>query len=402
MRCVILAAGEGKRMHPLTFTRPKVMLPIGNKPVLEWNLINAIGAGLEDFIFIVGYKSEIVRNYFGNGKKWKVKIEYVNQGKPQGTAHAIGVVESFIDKNFLVLCGDTIFGKNDVKKILKKENSIGIYKVENPEEYGVVDIKNSKLTKIYEKIKNPNSNLINAGIYHFNKNIFDYIKKTRKSTRGEYELTDTINDIVKKHDFESTLLDSWQDLVYPWDLLEANKEILKLQKKEIKSTFEKNVTIKGEVSIGKDTVVMNGSYIEGPVIIGNNCKIGPNCYIRPYTSIGNDCHVGNACEIKNSIIMDNSNAPHHNYIGDSVIGFDCNLGSGTKIANLRLDKKSISVIINGIEIDTKKRKLGCIIGDNVQTGINSTINTGTIISNDVFIGPGAIVKGYVEPSSKLF
>ena len=73
MKCVILAAGEGKRMHPLTFTRPKVMLPIANKPILEWNLINSKKAGLKEFIFVVGYKSEMVRDYFGNGKKWNVK-----------------------------------------------------------------------------------------------------------------------------------------------------------------------------------------------------------------------------------------------------------------------------------------------------------------------------------------
>ncbi|RLF36235.1 MAG: glucose-1-phosphate thymidylyltransferase, partial [Thermoplasmata archaeon] len=112
MKCVILAAGEGKRMHPLTYTRPKVMLPMANKPILEWSLLNAIKAGLKDFIFVVGYKSEMVRNYFGNGSKWNVKIEYVNQGKPLGTAHAIGMVEKFVNNHFIVMCGDTIFGIN--------------------------------------------------------------------------------------------------------------------------------------------------------------------------------------------------------------------------------------------------------------------------------------------------
>ena len=119
MKCVILAAGEGKRMHPLTYTRPKVMLPITNKPVLEWNLLNAIDAGLTEFVFVVGFKSEMVREHFGDGKKWDVKIEYVNQGKALGTAHAIGMVEKFVD-NFIVLCGDTIFGKQDMEKIKER------------------------------------------------------------------------------------------------------------------------------------------------------------------------------------------------------------------------------------------------------------------------------------------
>ena len=98
MKCVILAAGEGNRMHPLTYTRPKVMLPIAGKPILEWNLLNARAAGLKEFIFVVSYKSEMVREYFGNGKQWNVKINYVNQGKAMGTAHAIGTVEPFVNE----------------------------------------------------------------------------------------------------------------------------------------------------------------------------------------------------------------------------------------------------------------------------------------------------------------
>ena len=161
---------------------------------------------------------------------------------------------------------------------------------------------------------------------------------------------------------------------------------------------EPNVTLKGEVSIGKGTVVKSGSYIEGPVIIGEGCRIGPNCFIRPCTTIGNDCHIGAAVEIKNSIIMNHTDVPHLNYVGDSVISEGCNFGAGTKIANLRLDKKNIKV--NGI--DTGRRKLGAIIGDNVQTGINTSINVGTVIGSNTFIGPGAVVTGVVAPNSKIF
>jgi len=400
MKCVILAAGEGKRMHPLTYTRPKVMIPIANKPILEWNLLNAINAGIKDFIFVVAYKSEMVRNYFQNGKKWNINIEYINQGQALGTAHAIGIVEKFVD-DFIVLCGDTIFGKKDIKNISNKNPSVGLFKIENANEYGIVKTSNSKIVKIYEKMDKPFSNVINAGIYHFDKKIFDYIKKTKRSLRGEYEITDSINMMAKEKEIKGIFLDEWRDVVYPWHLLDANEQILDKNNKKIIGNIEKNTTIKGKVSIGEDTIVMNGSYIEGPVIIGKNCKIGPNCYIRPFTSIGNGCHIGNACEVKNSIVLDNSNIPHHNYVGDSVIGGNCNLGSGCKIANLRLDKKNITAFINGVKIETKRRKLGAIIGDNTQTGINSVINTGSVIGNNVFIGPNASAFGYIKPDSKI-
>jgi len=161
------------------------------------------------------------------------------------------------------------------------------------------------------------------------------------------------------------------------------------------------VVMKGIVVVGKGTVIHSGTYIEGPVVIANNSKIGPNCYLRPYTTIGNNCHVGNACEVKNSIIMDYSNVPHLNYVGDSIIGQHCNLGAGTTVANLKLDKNSISVVLNGKKIESKRRKLGMVMGDNVQTGINSIINVGTMIGNDVFIGPGGFVKNEIKPFARI-
>ena len=161
---------------------------------------------------------------------------------------------------------------------------------------------------------------------------------------------------------------------------------------------EKNVVLKGVVSIGRNTVVRSGSYIVGPVIIGQDCDIGPNCYIRPSTSIGDNCHIGAAVEVKNSIIMRGSKIPHHNYVGDSVIGEGCNFGACTKIANLKLDKSN--VVAAGI--DTKRHKLGAIIGDGVEIGINASINVGCIIGNNACIGPGAIAHGVISPGSKVF
>jgi NDP-sugar pyrophosphorylase family protein len=158
------------------------------------------------------------------------------------------------------------------------------------------------------------------------------------------------------------------------------------------------VVLKGAVAIGKNTVIKSSAYIVGPVIIGEDCEIGPNCYIRPTTAIGDGCHIGAAVEIKNSVIMKGTKIPHLNYVGDSVIGEGCNLGAGTKIANLRLDKQNIQV--GGI--DTKRRKLGAVIGDNVETGINTSINVGSMIGNNTFIGPGVVVSGVIVPDSKLF
>lgn len=157
------------------------------------------------------------------------------------------------------------------------------------------------------------------------------------------------------------------------------------------------MVIKGAVAIGEGTIVRSGSYLVGPLVIGRDCVIGPSCYIRPATAIGDNCHIGAAVELKNSIVMKGAKIPHHNYVGDSIIGEDCNLGSGTKIANLRLDGKSI--VVAGV--DTKRRKLGAILGDSVETGINASIDVGTLIGNNTFIGPGAIASGVIPPHSRV-
>lgn len=387
-------------MRPLTANRPKVMLPVAGKPILEHLLIEVKASGIKDFVFIVGYCGEQVRRYFGAGEKWGVNIEYAEQRKQLGTADAIRMVADVVEGDFLAMNGDHLVSRTDIKKLIKSKTcTMGVIEVENAEGLGILELKGGKVVGVYEKVKNPPTMMANPGLYFFTPVVFDAIADTEKSPRGEYEITDSLKILMKsKTGLRYLEIKSWVDLSYPWDLLEANEKLLPGLDAENLGEVEPNVTLKGAVSIGKGTVVRSGSYIEGPVIIGENCVIGPNCFIRACTTIGHKCHIGAAVEVKNSIIMDRTAVPHLNYVGDSVIGEGCNLGAGTKIANLRLDKTNIRV--NGI--DTGRRKLGAIIGDDVQTGINSSINTGSVIGSNTFIGPGAVVKGNVLPDSKIF
>ena len=399
MKAVILAAGEGSRMRPLTYNRPKVMLPIANKPILEHLIIEAIAAGIDKYIFVVGYHDEQIRDYFGNGKKWGIEIEYVTQRKRMGTADAVKNVKPLVDGKFLVINGDVIVSGEDIARMIaNNDNAIGIKEVGVVNGLGVVELAGNKLKNIYEKIDKPPSNMVNTGMYLFSKDIFDFIERTPKSIRGEHEITSSIQLMLEQgQSITCQRIDYWLECSYPWDLLAANEAFMGNEIKN-EGNIEENVVIQGAVSISVDTIIRSGSYIAGPVVIGNNCDIGPNCYIRPFTSIGNGCRIGAAVEVKGSIIMKNTKIPHHNYIGDSVIGEGCNFGSGTKIANLRLDKKNVLVS----DIDTKRCKLGAIIGDGVETGINASINVGSIIGNNTIIGPGAVASGIITPNSRIF
>jgi len=399
VKAVILAAGEGNRMRPLTSSRPKVMLPIANKPILEHLLIEVREAGIKEFIFIVGYCDEQVRKYFGKGERWGVTIDYSEQRKQMGTADAVRMVGGMVEGNFLTINGDVVISRQDVSRLINnRHNTMSIIEVKEPQGLGMVELSKERVVKIYEKTQNPPTLMANTGLYLFTPDIFDAIAHTEKSIRREYEITDSLQLLMKTEDgLHYQEIESWLDLSYPWDLLRANESMLAGLEAQNLGEAEDNVVLKGPVAIGKNTVIRSGAYIVGPVIIGEDCEVGPNCHIRPSTAIADGCHIGAAVEVKNSIIMKGTKIPHHNYVGDSVIGEGCNLGAGTKIANLRLDKRNIQVA----GIDTGRRKLGAIIGDGVETGINASINVGSVIGNNTFIGPGAVVSGVVMPDSKI-
>ena len=406
MEAVILAAGEGRRMHPLTYTRPKVMLSVANRPILEHLIVELRKAGVSTVVLVVGYRDDTIRAYFGNGDMWGIEIKYVSQRKQLGTADALRSAAHLLQDRFLVINGDAILEKSDIERIIQEEKMVlGVKEVENPADFGVVEIVDGKVARILEKPENPPTNLINAGVYCFNEEIFEFIEATPISRRGEYEITDSIQIALDSGiEFKAMNIGRWIDMGYPWDLLDANKALLNdlLAGSDIQGEIEEGAVIQGEIFLSENSIIRSGSYIVGPVMIGRNCDIGPNCYIRPHTSIGDDCHIGAGVEIKNSIIMSGTKVPHLSYVGDSIIGENCNLGAGTKIANLRHDEGDVHATVGDRIISTRRRKFGAVIGDNTKTGINVTINTGTMIGNYVLIAPGAVVEGTIQPFTKVF
>ncbi|KUK01644.1 MAG: Glucose-1-phosphate thymidylyltransferase-like protein [Methanobacteriaceae archaeon 41_258] len=400
MQAVILTAGEGTRMRPLTLTRPKTMLPIAGKPILQYNIEALRENGIKDILMITGYHESKVKEYFNNGEKFNVNIRYHTQKEQLGTANAIKYARKHVEDEFIVLNGDIITEPATITDLLshhkKADTTIVLREVEDPSQFGVVKLKEDNIKDIIEKPpadKAP-SNLINTGIYLFNHKIFDYIEKTKKSPRGEYEITDSIKMQIKDNLTIKGIISKrrWIDVGKPWELLEANETLLKGVKKDIKGEIEDNVTIHGPIILGEESIIRSGTYIIGPVYIGKNCDIGPNSYIRANTSIGDNVSIGNAVEIKNSIIMDKTNINHLSYVGDSVIGENCNLGAGTNIANLRFDNNHVKMTIKGEKMDTGRRKMGVIFADNVKTGVNSSFNPGIKVGVGSRIGPGSIIS----------
>jgi bifunctional UDP-N-acetylglucosamine pyrophosphorylase/glucosamine-1-phosphate N-acetyltransferase len=400
MKAVILAAGEGKRMHPLTVSQPKVMLPIANRPIVEHLMVELRDAGIDEFLFVVGYRAETVRSYFGDGHLWNVHIDYVNQRNQAGTGDALRMAESLVQGSFILANGDIIVRSPDISRLIAR-GGIGmtIAEVEDATDLGVVELSGGRVTSILEKVTGAQSRLANAGVYLFDSSIFGVMAALSKSPRGEYELTSALQMMIDRNlEIRETRVTSWLNISYPWDLLAANEAVLSSISPCREGTIEPYVVIKEPVVVGRGTVIRSGAYITGPALIGRNCDIGPNCYIRPGTVVGDGCHIGNGVEIKNSIIMFGTKVPHLSYVGDSVIAENCNLGAGSVIANLRFDKGNIRAAGSS----TGRHKFGAVIGANVQIGINASINVGTVIGSESRIGPGANVHGTLAPRSRVF
>jgi len=389
MKAVIMAAGSGVRMWPLTETRPKCLLPIAGKPITYHQIKELTKAGIDEFVFVVREKKEQIIAYASSlQQQFGFKLFVVEQGQENGTAAALKAAEGKIeDDKFIVIGGDLLFDSSIIKKLLEAHESgitVALKRVERPEKYGIVDVVDGRISYIEEKPKNPKSNLANLSIYCADKSIFSMIKEIKQSPRGEYELTDLLVG-AKAVEVEGY----WRDVGYPWDLLEANKEML--GRMEPKAGDIQNSTIVGKVIMEEGSRIIN-SYIEGDVYIGKNTIIGPNAYIRGPTAIGDNCCIGESVTVKESVIFDEVDAKHLTYIGDSVVGRNVNFGAGTQLANFRFDEGNVNVMTEKGWVNSGRRKLGAVIGDNVKFGVLSSVMPGKLIGPNCWIHSGVVVN----------
>jgi len=371
-KAVILAAGEGKRLRPFTETMPKVMLPVANKPLLEYVFDATRKSGIEEIVVVVGYKKEVIMEYFKDYKD--VKITYVIQDRQLGTAHALLQAKKHIKDSFIVLAGDNIIDTGSIAKLLKdqSEYSLLIKEHPHPSKYGVVFIENRSIRRIVEKPKEDVGKYISTGIYKLPRSVFTDIEQC--TSEGAHALSSVIQSLVDKGKHINTVLaKSWMDIVYPWDLISVNEVMIQGTSESTSGVIEKGVTLKGPVSVGKDTKIYSGCYIVGPVVIGDSCEIGPHACIFPSTSIGNNTVVHPFSEIRSSVIMDDVHIASNSHISHSVIGKGCIIGDNFSTITAKVT----------IEIDDELKK--------IDTPIGAMIGEDCIIESHVVVDPGKII-----------
>ena len=379
-KAVILAAGEGKRLRPFTETMPKVMLPVANKPILEYVLDAVKKSGIDEVFLVVGYKKEVIMEYFKDYKD--ITITYVTQDKQLGTAHALLQTKKHIKEPFIILAGDNIIDPDSIQKLMKDPSEYAILIKEHPypSKYGVVFVENKSVRRIVEKPKEDIGKYISTGIYKLPHSVFTNIEQC--SSQGIHALSSVIQTLVDKGKHINTVLATlWMDIVYPWDLISVNETMTQGTVESTSGIIEKGVTLKGPVTVGKDTTIYAGCYIVGPAVIGEGCEIGPNACIFPSTTIGNNTVVHPFSEIRSSVIMDDVHIASNSHISRSVIGKGCVIGDNFST----ITDKTV------IEIDNEFNKLdvpiGAMIGEDCNIKSHVVVYPGRIIGRKCQISP---------------
>jgi UDP-N-acetylglucosamine diphosphorylase / glucose-1-phosphate thymidylyltransferase / UDP-N-acetylgalactosamine diphosphorylase / glucosamine-1-phosphate N-acetyltransferase / galactosamine-1-phosphate N-acetyltransferase len=367
MQAVILAAGEGKRVRPLTRSRPKSLIPVANRPIIEYVIDALLKNGIREIVVVVGYRKEQVTRFLN---QLDVPVDVVVQTKQLGTAHALQCAESKIHGDFLLLTGDNYIDPHSIARIAGIPNAMLIQEHPSPSNFGVVMLQDGYVTEIVEKPEHAQSLMVSTGVYSLKKEIFSYIQGN--------DLTDAIAAMIRDGiQVQGVPADDWQNAIFAWDLLKMNRRLLSHISPAREGTTSRQAIIHGAVRIGKGTTIGPNTVITGPVVIGNDCNIGPNCCILPNTSIGSRVTLEPFTMIGNAVVMDDTSIGSHSRIVDTIIGERCTLAdhsSASKISGL-LDIEGTAIF----------SEFGAILGDSVISGPFSTYRN-TILGNNVTIG----------------
>ncbi|MFC6993649.1 glucose-1-phosphate thymidylyltransferase [Haladaptatus sp. GCM10025707] len=336
MKGVVLSGGTGSRLRPITHTGPKQLVPVANKPVLQYCIEDLRDAGITEIGVILGEKGrDEIQKFLGDGSELGVQITYIIQGAPLGLAHAAGCAEEFVgDDDFVMYLGDNII-KQGIEEFVESfeagnfDAGIALQHVDKPGQFGIAAVDdNGTVKELIEKPDEPPSNLALIGIYVFSSKVFDAISRLKPSWRGELEITDAIQSLID----DGSAIDShivegwWKDTGKPEDILDANRLVLESKPRSLEGTVEPGAEVTGHIDLAKTATIEEGAVVRGPVSIGANTTISAGTYIGPYTSIGEGCKVSET-HIENSVIIGKSDITSGGRIVDSLIGRGANVGS---------------------------------------------------------------------------
>ncbi len=402
---VILSAGKGSRLWPITESTPKTLVRVLGKPILQWAVEGVLpDAKLVVLVVSADRDGELVRQQFRDSP-YREKLVFVQQQEQRGTADAVLAARQALPagEGFVVLNGDTFADPSFYREVAlasaggRGEPFLVGKRVADASPYGLLQVAAGNLVAILEKPDAPLEGLINTGCYGVGPDFWGALTGLEPSPRGELEATDAIVSYAKTVPVRVVEYSGyWNDVGYFWNYLDTSAYALEhLMEPVVLGEVDAGAHVRGRVFVGKGSVVKAGTVVEGPAYIGPDCTVGPSAILRPYSVLDGGNHIGTGTEIKNSVIMRGAST-HGAYAGDSIICQDVNLGAGTRIANLKFDESPVKAQIKGAMVSSNRRKLGAVIGEGTKTGVNVSINCGVLIGSRCRVYPNTFVRRNLE------
>ncbi|MBX0304779.1 bifunctional sugar-1-phosphate nucleotidylyltransferase/acetyltransferase [Haloarcula salinisoli] len=388
---VVLAAGEGTRLRPLTRNRPKPMLPAGNRPILEHVFDALVEAGVEELVAVVGYKRDRVQDHFGPTYR-DVPVTYVTQRKQLGSGHALLQASEAVDESVLVLNGDRLIDAGTVSAVADSfaetgDPSLAVVERQDTSRYGAVEMHGDEIADLVEKPRTDDYRLINAGVYAFSADIFTAIEETSRQ-EGELALTDTLERIIERDRVRGVEVDGmWVDATYPWDLLTVAREVLS-RGRVVEAARSDGVWIADSARVHHEAV------LQAPVVVGQDCEVGPDAVIGPNTALGSNVTVGSNAVVQDSVIDADTRIDPGSTLMDTVTGQDVHLGASTVVPAGPAD---VQVGTNIFE----EQRLGAVIADRARARGNVSFTPGSLVGPKAHLDVGVTVRGNVEEGAEV-
>lgn len=385
-RAVVLAAGEGRRVRPLTRYQPKPMLHVAGRPILEYPLDALVDTGVEHIVLVVGHGRTRIQNHFENSYRG-VDLTYVRQSTQLGSGHALQTAADHVDEEFLVVNGDNVIDDTMVRVTAETYAEsdatacLAVAASDRTEGYGTVGIRDGIVDRIDEDGTSGTAR-INAGVYAFDRSIFDALDRTGFED-GERPLTSAIGKLDGPV-LAATPNGVWFDPSYPWELLRTNEQLL----------YAHSKLTDAPDPVAESARVHESAVVGENVLIGPDCKVSAGAVVKGGTCLLSSTIVGENAVIEGSIVGPDSRIGVNTLLRDTIVGGGASIGDGTVSPG-----RSATLVIDGIEYTD--RRLGGIVADRATVGANVTITPGCRIGPHGTVSPGIALRRDVPEGAEV-
>ena len=390
---VVLAAGEGIRLRPLTANRPKPMLPAGTRPILEHVLNALIDAGIDDIHLVVGYQANRVRSHFGATYR-DVPLTYHTQANQLGSGHALLQARDGPADSFLLVNGDQVIDSRIVNAVRTTHTgaAAALAVVEGPQaaDYGAVTLDSNEITTLTEQPAGGEFRLFNAGVYAFTQEIFETLE-TLSVDRGELPITDALQALIddKNHAVAGVRTDQfWMDATHPWDLLSLSRELLRRGWVDPPALDDSDCYVDETANIHPDATLV------GPVVVDSDAVIEASAVVGPYAAIGASATIGAGAVLRDVVIDTDTAVGPNTTATELVAGQGCEIGGAFTAAGGPADVVLEEQVYPDVD-------LGGVLADRVEVGGAATLEPGALVGPDATVGDGVVVRGHIEAGSEV-